>query len=116
MVAAIAKKKVLKVGNKVKWINGDASLCGSRRLKKLYLAASVKTLQGRWGEFYEAGYSTTKVYFYSKKPPKLIENDDKNYCYLPIFADVYVPKASLAKYKKWYRDNDALKFVTLKTF
>lgn len=116
LVAAIAKKKVLKVGNKVKWINGDASLCGSRRLKKLYLAASVKTLQGRWGEFYEAGYSTTKVYFYSKKPPKLIENDDKNYCYLPIFADVYVPKASLAKYKKWYRDNDALKFVTLKTF
>lgn len=45
-------------------ISEDASLCGSRQLKKLDIGASVKTLQGAWGEFYRAGYvTTTKVYF-----------------------------------------------------
>ena len=86
-------------------------------VEKLDIGASVKTLQGAWGEFYRAGYvTTTKVYFRSKNPPKLTQNNDKNYCYLPIFRDVYVPKASLKKYKKWYKKNDALQFVKLKTF
>ena len=72
--------------------------------------------KGAWGEFYRAGYVTTKVYFRSKNPPKLTQNNDKNYCYLPIFRDVYVPKASLKKYKKWYKKNDALQFARIKTF
>ena len=117
LLIAVAKKNVVKIGNKVKLISEDASLCGSRQLKKLDIGASVKTLQGAWGEFYRAGYvTTTKVYFRSKNPPKLTQNNDKNYCYLPIFRDVYVPKASLNKYKKWYKKNDALQFVKLKTF
>lgn len=117
LLIAVAKKNVVKIGNKVKLISEDASLCGSRQLKKLDIGASVKTLQGAWGEFYRAGYvTTTKVYFRSKNPPKLTQNNDKNYCYLPIFRDVYVPKASLKKYKKWYKKNDALQFVKLKTF
>ena len=116
LLIAIAKKNVVKIGNKVKLISEDASLCGSRQLKKLDIGASVKTLQGAWGEFYRAGYVTTKVYFRSKNPPKLTQNNDKNYCYLPIFRDVYVPKASLKKYKKWYKKNDALQFARIKTF
>lgn len=116
LLIAVAKKNVVKIGNKVKLISEDASLCGSRQLKKLDIGASVKTLQGAWGEFYRAGYVTTKVYFRSKNPPKLTQNNDKSYCYLPIFRDVYVPKASLKKYKKWYKKNDALQFVKLKTF
>ena len=117
LLIAVAKKNVVKIGNKVKLISEDASLCGSRQLKKLDIGASVKTLQGAWGEFYRAGYvTTTKVYFRSKNPPKLTQNNDKSYCYLPIFRDVYVPKASLKKYKKWYKKNDALQFVKLKTF
>jgi len=113
LLIAIAKKNVVKIGNKVKLISEDASLCGSRQLKKLDIGASVKTLQGAWGEFYRAGYVTTKVYFRSKNPPKLTQNNDKNYCYLPIFRDVYVPKASLKKYKKWYKKNDALQFARI---
>ena len=90
LLIAVAKKNVVKIGNKVKLISEDASLCGSRQLKKLDIGASVKTLQGAWGEFYRAGYvTTTKVYFRSKNPPKLTQNNDKNYCYLPIFRDVY---------------------------
>ncbi len=46
-------------------------------VKKLDIGASVKTLQGAWGEFYRAGYVTTKVYFRSKNPPKLTQNNDK---------------------------------------
>lgn len=116
LVIAIAKKKSLKISNKVKIISEEASLCGSRNLKTLDIASSVKILRGAWGEFYRAGYTTTSVYFRSKNPPKLTQNNDKNYCYLPIFRDVYVPKASLKKYKKWYKNNDALQFVKLKTF
>ena len=92
---------------------GDAGYL--RRRKRLLILEAVVSF-GLVAALVIAGYVTTKVYFRSKNPPKLTQNNDKNYCYLPIFRDVYVPKASLKKYKKWYKKNDALQFVKLKTF
>lgn len=40
---------------------------------------------------------------------------DESICYVPIFLKVYVPKKSLKKYKRWYKVQDALSYVTLKT-
>ncbi len=53
-----------------------------------------------------------KVYFTGENPPEIEKPETAiHYASLPVFVDVYVPKASLSKYKAWYKENECYSYV-----
>lgn len=114
-MVGIAKNKKLKICSKVKKLDEKVlSLAGVRYLVRLDIPSSVKTLNGRWTENIEVS-SSGKIFFHGAEPPRVMGAVDESICYVPIFLKVYVPKKSLKKYKRWYKAQDALSYVTLKT-
>lgn len=115
LLVGIAKNKKLKICSKVKKLDEKVlSLAGIRYLVRLDIPSSVKALNGRWTENIEVS-SSGKIFFHGAEPPRVMGAVDESICYVPIFLKVYVPKKSLKKYKRWYKAQDALSYVTLKT-
>lgn len=100
LAVAIAKNGNLKINSKIKSIPDAVSLCGyGKRLKRVDIGASVKKLESTWMKILEGDYRL-KIYFHSKKPPKIVVTDD-SIGSIPMYYKVYVPKKSLKAYKKW---------------
>lgn len=99
LVAAICNNGTVILPNEVKCIKNDFSIAG-KHVKKLYLPKSLKELQEEWYDNDKISYC--KIYFKSLNPPKV-----SGFC-LPNDTTYYVPKKSLSKYKKWYKDSQKL--------
>lgn len=114
LAVAVAKQAELVISNKVKKLTSDATLCGTlsedRELYLLDIPASVVCLGQDW--IFTFRVSTLgKVYYRSPTPPQLEKPSDETSASLPIFCDIYVPKASLSVYQNWYKSIDHFQFV-----
>ena len=108
LAVGVSQAAELVISRKVKKITRNCSICGTvsedRQLYLLDIPASVKCLGKDWLDAFDVSASG-KVYFRKSTPPRLEKGGDVNTAPLPIFCKVYVPKSSLKKYQKWYRES-----------
>lgn len=114
LAVAVAKQAELVISNKVKRLTSDATLCGTlsedRELYLLDIPASVISLGQDW--IFTLRVSTLgKVYYRGATPPQLEKPSDESSASLPIFCDIYVPKASLSLYQNWYKSVGDFEFI-----
>lgn len=106
LVVGIAKNEQLVISDKVKKLTKAASLCGSlseeRQLCLLDIPASVVWLGKNWDDVLSVS-ALAKVYFRGATPPQVEKRGGYYAASLPVFCDIYVPKASLSLYKNWYK-------------
>ena len=120
LVVAIAKSAELVISNKVKKITADATLCGTltegRDVRLLDIPASVTWLGVEWNFAISVGTGDSKVYFRGATPPQLEEGGGEFNAKLPIFCQIYVPKASLKAYQDWYKSVGEFMYVDEKNW
>lgn len=117
LVAILVKNGRAKISSKVKILGEGISVMGARHIDRVDIPKSVRKVIEDWMFFLDYEVSGTKIYFYGKKPPKIVSRVSGNvFTAIPIFSYVYVPKGAKKTYIRWADERDGLEWSHLFTF